>query len=203
MTERQSLPDLVFLDVETTGLDPNKYRVISLAATRVPSALNPLDWPEDPEIKTWYFQPTPLAYDKGSPEAYAVNGFHMQHELWKGAPVMGSPGARVAWSAVHNYVQYGAIVAHNGEFDRAFCFNEMKWHGMKLGKPPWTRRALDTQSYAYAIAKQYGLEKGALTDTYNALVKHEGYPALELHRAPGDVLAAYRITRRALLKLLV
>lgn len=198
---KQALPDLVFLDVETTGLEPAKHRVLSIAATRVSSALHPDAWPATPKIQSWYFKPTQDVYDLGEPEAYAVNGFRMDHPEWDRAPRMDLPQAQAQWRNIADFTRFGAVVAHNGEFDRAFVLNELYRHGLP-SKAPWTRRAIDTQSYAYAIAKQYGIDRGALTATYGVLVEKEGFPPLELHRAPADVLAAYRITQRALKRLL-
>lgn len=200
MANISKLPDLAFIDVETTGLEPHKHRVIEIAAARVNLASNPHLWADTPVIQSFKIKPNESCLADAQAEALAVNGYAAKPEDWADAPEMGSPEAGAVWRQIWEVCRYASLATQNVPFDQGFAMAEFKYHGI-VNAEPWARRFCDIQSYSIAIAMQYGLTKWGLSDVYAALVKHEGYEPIPTHRAAGDVLAGYRITRRALRKL--
>lgn len=200
MANISKLPDLAFIDVETTGLDFTKHRVIEIAAARVNLASNPHLWADTPVIQSFKIKPNESALIDAEPIALQVNGYKDNAKDWDSAPEMGSADAAAVWRQIWEVCRYASLATQNVPFDKGFAIAEFKYHGI-VNVEPWARRFCDIQSYSIAIALEYGLTKWGLSDVYAALVKYEGYEPIPTHRAAGDVLAGYRITRRALRKL--
>jgi len=187
------LPDLLFVDVETTGLDPKENVIIELAACRVPMSIE--KWPTIPDIRVWRFKPTEKQAALGA-EAFKVNGWHKEHPDWVNAPTVGSPEAHVQWKKFAQFARYGVLCSSNVYFDRGFLETALLDAGIrvwdekrKVWMDPWARRIIELQSFSAQIALQYKLDVWGLHEAYAALGAHAalGAPALQEHRAVADV----------------
>lgn len=112
---------LVFLDTETTGLDPNIHEVWEIAYGRL-----------DGDVHTGTVPHTRLRAD---PKALAMNGYH-DHAI---------PGAPLDFDfEVIMALQDNTVVCANPSFDVDFLYR--RW-----GVAPWHHRKLDIESMAYGI----------------------------------------------------
>ena len=90
-------------DVETTGLDPTKDRIVEIATVRVRLAER-----EIADCRSWLVNPgIPIP-----PEASAIH--HLTDADVKDAPMWGSPGLDIDLQTTD------LLVAHNAAFDKAF-----------------------------------------------------------------------------------
>jgi len=95
--------DLVFVDVETTGLDPERHELLELAAVRVdPHTLEPID---HASVRV---RPTRLA--DADPKALEVNGY--SDEAWRDAVTLATGLRRLA-----PLFEDALITGHNVGFD--------------------------------------------------------------------------------------
>lgn len=185
---------LAFVDVETTGLDCAKHRVIELAVMLVDGKT---EWTcAKPSV--FRFRPSPTDLDLADPVSLKVNGYEPGHPDWAGAPECGSPEAKDQWDTISGMLLDASLIGHNVLFDRGFLWQELIRHGVRNRKTrcefsladresndgPWTRRFVDTQAFAYALALTRDLPSWGLQAAYEAL----GGPPLPAHRAEADVL---------------
>lgn len=160
---------LVFLDIETTGLDPDVHEVWEIALAFDNSG-KPLSWVVEHSLKT------------ADPEALRLNGYWGRRRLLSATSADIDPSTRQALTGA-------TIVGANPAFDTAFL--RRRW-----GATPWHYRLLDVEAMAVgvlALDRPQGLAK--LADRLRA----DGYdiPAPD-HTAAGDVLttrAVYRALR--------
>lgn len=186
-TSKGSLSDLAFIDVETTGLDDQRHRVIEVAVTRVRP--HPDTWNTPLDHVCFRFTPSSADMENASQEAFKVNGYHTEHPEWASAPPIDSDEATRAWQRVAEVTRKATLVSQNVPFDRGFMWEELKRRGLlysheKYGLlPPWERRAVDIQSFSWMVALEYGLSQYGLHLVYESL----GLPSLTEHRAEADV----------------
>lgn len=193
--KKNTLPDLAFIDVETTGLDDTKNVVIEIAVTRVPP--NPAEWHKVVDKACYRF--TPLSNDvaEAEPKAFETNGFYVGHPDWAEAPLRDSVAAGESWAHVKEILKDASLVSQNVPFDRGFIWQALLGRNMlynhpKYGlQPPWARRFVDIQSYSCLIAMQKGMIKWGLHDVYEALQ----LPKLTEHRAEADVLRGMAVMK--------
>lgn len=121
---------LVFLDTETTGLDPALHEVWEIA------------WAVDGGLIQTRLLPHSL--DTADPKALDLNGY------WdRGYDVPTSPAADVDLKAI---LTGATIVGSNPAFDTAFL--RARW-----GVAPWHHRLLAVESMAFAVLR-YDVPKG-------------------------------------------
>ena len=193
--KNNTLPDLAFVDVETTGLEDTKHCVIEVAVTRVHH--NPANWDKPIDKLCYRFRPTEADMAVSEPKAFEKNGFRTDHPDWAEAPLRNTPAAREAWSHVVSITRGAALVSQNVPFDRGFMWQELLgrdllYNDPKRGLlPPWAHRFIDIQSYSYLIAEQAGMIVWGLHDVYAALQ----LPPLTEHRAEADVLRGMAVMK--------
>jgi len=160
-------PELAWIDVETTGLDPDSYEVVEVAIIRTDAELR--------ELRRYHALMLPRRPWKAEPEALAINGFSEVRWLERGAV---SP--LTAWRNALPYLEGAALAGHNVHFDAAFATMELR----RLGwSPAWYWRRVDTVSIAYRLYLDGVLEK----QTLSALAKYCGVPHVRPHEAMSDV----------------
>jgi DNA polymerase-3 subunit epsilon len=182
---------LALVDVETTGLDPKKHRVLEVAIEIVDATPKGIH-----VVNTLEFRHNVnLAEPCWEPAALAVNGYHEEHPDWKGAPNVHVPedqdGVRWNWVHVAELTHTLPLCSQNVPFDRDFMAAEMARVGVK---PTWARRFVDLQSFSFMACLETGREKFALHDVYKAL----GGPDLQEHRAVADVARGKYLLAHAL-----
>ena len=168
--------DLVFVDVETTGLDPARHELIEIAAVRVDAhTLEPLDHAS--------VRVRPSRLGDADPRALEVNGY--SDAAWKDAVSLPTALRRVA------PLLDGALVAgHNVGFDWAFLARGFERAGLPLPDVDYHR--LDTASLAWPLVAGAEIESLSLDAVCTALGLHRPSP----HRALADAMASLEVARR-------
>ena len=168
--------DLVFVDVETTGLDPERHELLELAAVRVdPHTLEPTD---HASVRV---RPTRLA--AADPKALEVNGY--SDEVWRDAVTLATGLRRLA------PLLEGALVAgHNVGFDWAFLARGYEQAGLPVPAVDYHR--LDTASLAWPLFAGAETESLSLDAVCAALGLCRPSP----HRALADALASLEVARK-------
>lgn len=173
---------LGLLDVETTGLDEKKHRVVEcclqvLEFSRIEPTIKVLD--------SLYFKHS-LFLDKKR-ENYAeialkINGYnHEPGGEWAGMPDVNSYQAFENWSRFNQIAKDVILTSQNVNFDKEFIKSEMARFSIE---PSWNRRSCDLTTLSILIQFfEHGQEKFGLHDVYNTL----GFPKLPEHRAKADV----------------
>ena len=119
----------IFVDVETTGLDPFVHEIIEVCIIT--------EW-ESGSIEEWHTRIRPERIGDANPKALEINGYC--DAGWSSAPLM----AYVVHD-IHSRIRKGLLIGHNVAFDRAFLDAAMQAYG--LSKPSW--RTFDTMALAY------------------------------------------------------
>ena len=167
---------IAFLDIETTGLDPERHEIIEIAVQRVdPVTLHPL--------RTLNMKVHPEHLETADPVALRVAGFEpaawrlsrpLDHALREAAPLLA-----------------GALVAgHNVGFDWRFLERNYRRRGLPLPMVDYHR--LDTASLAWPLLSSGELRSLSL----DSLCTYFGIPRPSPHRALADVKATILVARR-------
>ena len=177
---------IVFVDVETGGLDPRNYPLIQVAAVAVNEDFQEL---ETIEVKLRFEE---SAADR---KALAINGY--SREVWDREAVMAYDardrvGDFLARHSTASTVGTRARLAgHNVAFDIGFL--DMLWSGLPR---PWHRHALCTVSLAlWHYAGRPAAERPP-SYSLQALVSHLGIQQARAHEALSDARASLDIARR-------
>lgn len=155
----------VIVDLETTGIDPEKDRIIEIAilefgvvADKEPVISRCFSGVEDPGIEV-------------SDEILKITG--LTREI--------IAGQKIDWDYVRKMLSTaGVVIAHNMEFDRAFLQNSGHLEGMKLH---WacSRRHIDWQKHNFR------------TTALNYLAADHGFVNPFAHRALFDCATTFRL----------
>jgi DNA polymerase-3 subunit epsilon len=157
--------DFVFLDVETTGLYPNRGdRVIEIALARARNGtiVDTYETLVHPDRRI-------------APEASRVNGIYDED-------VATAPRFVAVADVVNDFLRDGIIVCHNAPFDLGFVSSEMERAGKKFSAP----RVLDTLLIARA---NYRFDSNGLQN----LARVMRIPTPHAHRALSDVLTTHGV----------
>ena len=182
---------LAWVDIETSGLDPVRDRVVEIAVLVTDGDLNELDLYEQ-KIRL-----DTVGRLAASPRALAINGY--TDVGWADEPL----SCEAIWKRVYDMTDRAILGGQNViQFDSKFIAAEMMRFGLR---PNWDRRMADT--YADSIRTMYALDvrhpetdkpTAALEFVYDAL----GGPPMPAHRALADVRRAmfvYNTFNRAFL----
>lgn len=172
----------IYLDTETTGLDPATAEVIEVAVVR-----EEVEYPyTQPGTITarWCRKVAPQHIETASPEALKVNGY--TPEAWADAV----PFKDIAEELVA-HLKGGTIIGHNPKFDTGFITAELKRAGVE---PRISHRTIDTTTVAFMA---WGLD-GKLKLSLDNLRKHLGLSSEGAHTALQDALDCREVFYRAL-----
>lgn len=168
--------ELVFLDTETTGLEPNWHEIVEICAIRSDVRIDQgsvvIEY-----IAEAYGRVKPVHIDRASEYALEINGYDPQ--TWLDA----EPWRKVC-ERVRSVVDGAPIVGSNPAFDIAFIRESCTRDHTDCG---WitTRHAVDTASLAHPLllaGKIKSVSLGALIDYYG--IDADQWPA---HTSIGDV----------------
>lgn len=158
---------LYFIDVETTGLDPNKDRIIEFCIIKKGLfEIVKLHKKVDPEGM------------RISPEAQKVNGY--DKEKWSDAI-----SQKEAANQIADFMRVsGIIIAHNVSFDSSFVNTLLLKHGHKT----LARRKVDT----YTLAYEHLVPMGLKSLKFDEIRRFMGWAVHNHHDAYTDTVDLYR-----------
>ena len=159
-TDDGLLDNFVVLDVETTGLQPSRQRIIEIAIARFSGGLAANQWES-------------LCNPGRRIPAYIVKLTGIDDDLLQDAP----PFKEIAGTAV-DLLAGAIVVGHNVDFDLGFLNEELK----RIGQPPVVNDRVDTLALASRLLP--GLRK----PTLQAVAQRLGVPgrSSSRHRAGPD-----------------
>ncbi len=176
--------DLVFVDIESTGLIPVIHEIVEIAILRVKQ-----DWsgetPTFTLVEKWEAKVRPENISSADPVSLKISGY--APDLWKNSlPV------KEALTIFAQKTEGAIMVAHNVAFDSEFINYHMNNLGI-INKMHYHR--LDTVSIAYA--KLHNLEE-VKRFSLGELTKHYGIRHEKAHTAMGDVEADFILFKKLL-----
>jgi DNA polymerase-3 subunit epsilon len=172
----------IYLDTETTGLDPAVHEVIEVAVVRE-EVFYPYTGPGTvTETRCWKIAPRHI--ETASPEALKVNGY--TPEGWAGAVPFGDIAEELV-----GLLKGGTLIGHNPKFDTGFLAAELKRAGVDARI---SHRTIDTTTVAFMA---WGLD-GKLKLSLDSLRDHLGLSRDGAHTALKDALDCREVFYRAL-----
>ena len=171
------MQDLIFFDIETTGLNKDKHTIIEIAIVKT-------NWRGD-LINEWHtkIKPTKKDLDRASPKALEIN--HFSVDEWEEAPLLSEVSQQI-----ETRLQGGLLVGQNiGMFDIPFvqAVLERERDGVRI-----SRRYLDTMSLAIEHLMPCGLKSVSLKNIRKALNIDTG----KAHTALADTLACVEVYKK-------
>ncbi|MXY31203.1 MAG: 3'-5' exonuclease [Gemmatimonadetes bacterium] len=184
MTRAESFQKLVAIDVETSGINPFRHQILSLA-------LVPLDISKPP---------LELYVNEGEPEwqRIAAHYFEESRSAWEAD----GRSASEACAALSSYIEtvFGeqiTVVGHNVGFDVAFL-RQLAFRAGLDEVPLISHRVIDTHTILYLLHLSGVIPEGALSS--DGAFRHFDIrpPASARHTAIGDALATRELFMRVL-----
>jgi len=178
--------DLVFVDIETTGLDPRIQEIIEISVIRVKQLWQSGEKPQFQEVAEWSAKIRPQNMAVADPAALKVNGYIPSD--WKHAIPLKD--------ALEQFVEKteGAImVSHNVAFDAGFLDENLA----RLGLPNKMHyHRLDTVSMAFAVLHSTpDVSRYSLVE----LCKYFNIPIEHAHSALPDARADFELFKKLIL----
>lgn len=171
---------LVFVDLETTGLDPRKHEIVEMGVVVVDARTMEVLVEIDEKIR-------PDRPEDGDPKAYEVNGYNA--EDWKEAATLW-----MAMRLLSTVGRGGRFVAHNMIFDWSFLEEASRKTGLPLD---FDRHRVDIFTLAWGKIPHDRMQSWSLKTicTYLRLL-----PEPKVHRAINGARCAYN-AYKALMKM--
>lgn len=166
--------DLVFLDSETTGLDPLYNEAIEWAAIRV--------GPDGMEKDVYEAKVKPSFPERFDAKAKEVNGY--TEETWADAPDELAVAKKMA-----SICQDAILVGQNVSFDENFLTAFLKKHDMK---PSWHYHKIDTMNLAWPGVKTQVIKGMSLVN----ICEWAGIEQVKPHRAMSDARCVQQVYNR-------
>jgi DNA polymerase-3 subunit epsilon len=172
-------PNRLYLDTETTGLDPDRHEIIELAIVVE-------EVPEDPTAvgkitQKWCEKICPMHIRAAEPTALEVNGY--TPFKWEGA----LPFAVFADEIAQLITSASCIVGHNPFFDVNFLKAAFRREGLEVRFP---YHLIDTVTMGYVTWNWTGTGPGLKLDKLRAFT---GIPTHDFHSALQDALDCRRV----------
>lgn len=177
-----------YVDVETTGLDPEKYELLEVAV--VQEEVSPPYNQPGTITQLWSQKILPMHIEKAEAKALEVNGY--TPEAWECAV----PFESVADRLVELFDTKSVWIGHNPQFDRQFIVKALSSLGKNTEKAE-RHRIIDTTAIAYMA---WGLD-GRLPLGLNALREFLHLDTKGAHGALKDAMDCRAVFYLALAKL--
>ncbi len=161
------LSQIVAIDVETTGLSPNRDRIVEVALVGLDKSANP-DWSWQSLINPGRQIPA---------QATAIHGITSRE-------VAAAPAFSDLSDEILQSLQGKILMAHNLQFDAQFLRAEIRRSGRKMP----ALHGVDTLD----LARRYGWRAGS-SHRLGDLCRQYGIQTSNLHRALGDAMATCRL----------
>jgi len=137
---------LAFVDVETTGLDPNVAEIIEIAVIRENT---------DGTIQKLHYLIKPQSLNLADPHALEINGFAADPKRWDSAPLLSDVGDSIV------DILIGCIlVGHNVSFDEAMIKANLTRAGIDISRVPYHK--IDTVTLVLEWLFPLGLRSASL-----------------------------------------
>jgi len=162
--ELDNIPYII-IDIETTGLYPEKSEIIEIGAIKT-------DGTKAVDVFTTLIEPEAEI----PKEIETLTGISQEMTL-------GKPRAKQALSELLSFIKNDVLVAHNSDFDIPF----IKHHLQKQLKKDINNKVLCTMKIARAVVP--GIKNYKL----HTLAEHLGVPVMNRHRAMGDAETTYHV----------
>jgi DNA polymerase III epsilon subunit-like protein len=159
----------IFVDVETTGLDPSIHEIIEICVIT--------EW-QSGSFEEWHTKIRPEHIETAHPRALEVNGYTA--EAWRDAPIMA-----YVINDIAARVSQGLVIGHNVGFDVSFIAAALSSHGLR--RP--SHRSFDTMALAY---EHLPIPKVSL----DAIRSFFGWPSKRAHTALQDTRDMRRLFHR-------
>jgi DNA polymerase-3 subunit epsilon len=166
---------LAFVDLETTGLDPQRHEIIEIGAIRVDSSTLAVLAEVDVRV-------APVHIERADPESLRINGYSA--EGWVDAVDL-----HEAFDQVAPLLDGAVLAGHNVGFDKNFL-NE-GWKRLGRVHPKIDHHTLDTASLAWPLYTAGAVESLSLSP----LCDHFGIRRVFPHRAIDDARAALELAK--------
>lgn len=147
---------VVFLDTETTGLDPETERIFEVAIIA------------GEKEHVWRIEPERSVVDRMHPKALEVNRYHerTQRPEWEWGAYIGSL-VEIA-DLIHGKHIVGAVP----DFDTRFLAAEYKRAGGRVSCPQWHYHLIDVETLAVGyLYGRYGTDAGPPVEAEGAAVR--------------------------------
>lgn len=155
---------LIFLDTETTGLNPEAgQEIIEIAIITEYSNGN---------VETWETKIKPQRINKAHPKALEINGYNETD--WKDAPKM-----EEAVLQIYERLQHGIVIGYNPHFDWRFITKAFEEYGLDI---PYRVRCLDVM----VLVWEHLLPKGLKYLSLDAVRDFLGWDKAGSHSALKD-----------------
>lgn len=175
--------DLVFIDIETTGLDAHTHEIIEVAVIRASQTWADGEEPRFEEIDSWSIKIKPENIAVADPAALRINGYIPSE--WKDGVSL-----KEALTTLVEKTEGAIMVAHNVLFDSHFLDTKLVDLGMKH---TMHYHRLDTVSMAFAVLHNTpDVSRYSLAD----LCKYFDIPHENLHTALADARACYELFKK-------
>ena len=161
---------IVFLDVETTGLDPAYHEIIEICLIRGDSL--------------YHRKVQPLHIETASKKALEINGYNPK--AWS----LATHPSTVALEIAH-YLSGATIVAHNPSFDMGFIDELLHQYGVQVS---YDRRLIDTT----VLAHEHLLISGCKKLSMDGIREFFGWSSEGAHTAVKDCMDVRRLYRKLL-----
>lgn len=177
------LHDLVFVDTETTGLDPRTHEIIDIAVIRVRQIWQEGQNPQFEIVDEWSTKIIPENITTANPDSLRIANYTVT--AWGDAIF-----AKEAFAEFAEKTKDAIMVAHNVAFDAGFIDASLARHGL-INSMHYHR--LDTVSMAYAV-----LHDTPDVDRYSLaeLCKHFGVVNNNAHSALADARADFELFKK-------
>lgn len=165
------MKSIIIIDLETTGLDPQKHEIIEIGAVRAGTG-------ETFEVKV-----SPERPGDSDPDALRVNGY--KEEDWIDAPTL-----KEALTLLNEFVgdDYPHFMAYNATFD--WTFLQKAYHDCDLAIP-FDYRKLDLLTLAWAHKPHFGkLNLGYVCNSLGIR------PEPGVHRALNGAVCAHEVLKK-------
>lgn len=181
MPQPKKFQDLLFVDTETTGLDPTKHELLEVAALRTsPDGLT--------IISAYEAKLLPLHIGAAEPKALAINGY--TPEEWTPEKCV-APGTVV--DALQKMAANTVLVGQNVSFDEGFLTPLFTRLNMKA---PWGYHKIDTVALGWPMFLHTEMEGLSL----GKMCAFLGVAQMPTHRAAADVAACREVYLRLMAK---
>jgi DNA polymerase-3 subunit epsilon len=164
---------IVFIDLETTGLDPNKHEIIEIGLVSMDYKTLTV-WGE----RSWKVRPKRL--EDADPKALEVNGF--TPEAWEDAVYLQDALVEVAQN-----IENATMAGHNVHFDLDFLKAGFASVGLKMPKTDYHR--IDTATLGWVLEWAAGISSRSLS----ALAEYHHFKRPSPHRALDDARCAAKV----------
>jgi DNA polymerase-3 subunit epsilon len=182
-TGAMKTPDLVFVDIETTGADPYTHEIIEISVIRVKQEWKPADKPVFTVIEEWSTKILPENIASADPAALRINGYTVTR--WNDAIRI-----KPALEEFARRTEKAIMVSHNVAFDAGFLEAYMSSYCIPSSMH---YHRLDTVSMAFAKLHS---DPAVLRFSLAELAKHFGITTDGAHSALPDARTCFEIFKR-------